>query len=297
MTMQPRAIVPSEPPGIVAAVRLHVCGTRGSTPAPGREFVRYGGHTSCIAVSNGDEDPHMVLDGGTGLRTLSAILNGRAFAGTILLGHLHWDHTHGLPFFAAGMREGARVEVLMPAQGDASTVMARAVSPPHFPVTLEEFGTGAWSVASLEEGKHRIEGFDVLAREIPHKGGRTFGYRVSDGASSVAYLSDHAPIGEGPDGLGEYDEASRDLIEGVDLLVHDSQHVASEFAEKRYLGHSAVEYAIGLARECGAKSLMLFHHDPERTDDQIDEILTTVGRPSMPLFAATEGAAIDLPWP
>jgi len=83
-------------------VRLLICGTRGSTPSPGPAFIRYGGQTSCVAIAHGDDDPHLVLDGGTGLRRLTAFLGGRTFSGTILVGHLHWDHTHGLPFFRAG---------------------------------------------------------------------------------------------------------------------------------------------------------------------------------------------------
>ena len=86
-------------------MRLLVCGVRGSTPAPGPEFVRYGGNTSCVAVlADEDERPRVVLDAGTGLARLSRALDGAPFVGTILLGHLHWDHTHGLPFFPAGNR-------------------------------------------------------------------------------------------------------------------------------------------------------------------------------------------------
>jgi len=86
-------------------VRLHFCGTRGSTPAFGAEFLRYGGHTSCVAVAHDtDEVPTLILDAGTGLREVTSA--GQPFAGTILLSHLHWDHVHGLPFFRGGDTEG-----------------------------------------------------------------------------------------------------------------------------------------------------------------------------------------------
>ena len=82
-------------------MRVHLCGVRGSTPAPGSEFVRYGGHTSCLALCrDGEPAPSLILDAGTGIRTVTALLVGRAFTGTILLTHLHWDHVQGLPFFA-----------------------------------------------------------------------------------------------------------------------------------------------------------------------------------------------------
>ena len=98
-------------------MRVHLCGVRGSTPAPGAEFVRYGGHTSCLAVGHDDGPvPTLILDAGTGLRRVTALLDGRPFDGTILLTHLHWDHVHGLPFFRGGDREDARV-TLRPGAG------------------------------------------------------------------------------------------------------------------------------------------------------------------------------------
>lgn len=280
-------------------MHLLLCGVRGSTPAPGPEFVRYGGNTSCIAISKEGERPSLILDAGTGLQKLTKSLGGKPFQGTILLGHLHWDHTHGIPFFGAGDRPDARANLLMPAQpngGDAGEVMDRVMSPPHFPISTEEL-RGEWWLGSLDPGKHKIEGFDVLALEIPHKGGRTFGFRISDGRSTIAYLSDHSPInfGPGPDGFGEYHEAARALAEGVDLLIHDGQYTGEEFADRSSFGHSTVEYAIGLAQASMAKGLLLFHHDPSRTDEQIDEILTQHQARCPWLDAAAEGASVDLP--
>src|SRR5579864_1962691 len=161
-------------------MRVWVCGVRGSTPAPGGEFARYGGHTSCIALGQDGGPPTLILDAGTGIRRVGALLGGRPFEGTILFGHLHWDHTQGLPFFAAADRPDARVDVLIPAQGDAGRVLARAMSPPHFPIGPDEL-RGNWRFDGLEPGDHHIEGFSVVAHEIPHKGGRTYGYRISDG--------------------------------------------------------------------------------------------------------------------
>src|SRR5437764_7770257 len=173
-------------------MRLLICGARGSTPAPGPEFVRYGGHTACVAVARDDETPVLILDGGTGLTRLSKTLDGAPFRGTILLSHLHWDHTHGLPFFAAGDRPDADVVVLMPGDGDPEEILSRALSPPHFPITPGEL-EGRWRFKQIKAGQHEIEGFSVLALEIPHKGGVTFGYRISDGEEAFAYLPDHAP--------------------------------------------------------------------------------------------------------
>src|SRR3954452_7461205 len=134
-------------------MRVTVCGPRGSTPAPGPEFVRYGGHTSCIAVGHHGQPPSLILDSGTGIRRVTKLLDGQPFAGAILLGHLHWDHTQGLPFFGAGDRPDARVHVYLPAQGAPVEVLSRFMPPPHFPIPPTEL-RGAWRFDGLEAGDH-----------------------------------------------------------------------------------------------------------------------------------------------
>lgn len=276
-------------------MRVHICGVRGSTPASGPEYVRYGGHTSCVAVGHGTDLPTLVLDGGTGLQQLARVLGSAPFQGSILLGHLHWDHTHGLPFFSAGDRPGSRVDVYLPEQGDAEAVIARAFSPPHFPVRLTEL-RGEWRITGLETGHHQFEGFDVLALDIPHKGGRTFGFRVSDGSATLAYLSDHGPgaAAVGPQGLGEYHDAALELAQGVDLLLHDAQHTAEEYPAVRHFGHATIDYAVGLAEKAGVKQLLLYHHDPLRSDDALDALLTDVHCDGLVVGAAAEGMIVNL---
>jgi glyoxylase-like metal-dependent hydrolase (beta-lactamase superfamily II) len=101
-------------------IDLHLLGVRGSTPAVGPEFQRYGGNTSCIAVAVDHAPPRLVLDAGTGLRSLGRLLPDGVFNGTILLSHLHWDHTHGLPFAPVVDRDDAHVALLIPDQGVAA---------------------------------------------------------------------------------------------------------------------------------------------------------------------------------
>lgn len=276
-------------------MRVLFCGVRGSTPAPGPEYVRYGGNTSCVALAHDDEDPTLVLDAGTGLQRLTRHLDGRPFKGTILVGHLHWDHTHGIPFFRSGDQPGSKVTLLIPAQGDPEKVLERAISPPHFPIKPSEL-RGNWTFGDIEEGERSLEGFAVTAREIPHKGGRTFGYRVSDGASSIAYLSDHAPasLSRGPEGFGDYHAAAVELARDADVLIHDAQYTATEFAERSSWGHSAIDYAVGLASAAGARWLVLFHHDPSRTDEELDEIVQSLADAPVPVTAASEGMTLSL---
>jgi len=258
-------------------VRVHFCGVRGSTPAPGPAFVRYGGFTSCVALAHdGADAPTLLLDAGTGLRRVTALLGGAPFSGTILLSHLHWDHTHGLPFFRGGDRDDALVSLLLPDQLDgqsARDVLARGMSPPHFPISPEGL-RGTWRFESVSPGTFEAEGFTVTAVEVPHKGGRTLGYRVSDGRTTTSYVPDHCPtaLGPGDDGLGAHHDAAMALAGGVDLLVHDAQLLPDEVAQEASFGHAAADYAVGLGRAAGARRVVLFHHKPERTDDDLDAL-------------------------
>ena len=284
-------------------MRVTFCGVRGSTPAPGAAFLRYGGHTASVAFAPDDRRaPDLVVDAGTGITAVTSLLGGAPFTGSVLLGHLHWDHTHGLPFFAGGTAAGSRLALHLPDQGDgqsAEQVLERCFSPPHFPVVPSALGAG-WTFHSLGEGEHSIEGYDVLAREIPHKGGRSLGYRVSSGGASVAYVSDHSPTtwGPGPDGLGARHDNVLELARGADVMIHDAQHRAAQFPEVEFLGHASPEYCVALAREAGVRTLVLFHHAPDRTDDEVDEILAdarALAGDELVVHAAHEGLVLDLP--
>ena len=275
------------------------CGVRGSTPAPGADFVRVGGHTSCVALTaSGADTPSLVLDAGTGLQRLSARLGGAPFRGTILLTHLHWDHTQGLPFFRSGDQPDAQVTLLIPDQQDgraAVDVLAGSMSPPHFPIRPEGL-LGSWTFAGLQAGEHVIEGFEVTAKELPHKGGRTFGYRVVDpSGASVVYASDHGPIALGPgeDGHGPVHEAILDLARGADVLIHDAQFTAGELGLAEAYGHATVDYCGRLAEAAEVGRLVLFHHSPVRVDDDVEGLGDLVP-PGLDVTIAREGESILL---
>lgn len=269
-------------------------GVRGSTPAPGADFIRYGGHTSSVALARDGERPTLLLDAGTGARRLSAVLEGEPFRGAVLLSHLHWDHTHGIPFARALDHPDAEVDLYLPAQDpprSAIDVLAAAMSPPSFPITPEGL-SGRWTFTAVEPGTFSAGGFTVTAVEVPHKGGRTFGYRVSDGEAILAYLPDHGPValGPGPDGLGERHPAALALASGADALVHDAQHTMAEFPAMSGFGHSAIDYAVDLGRMAGAAEVVLFHHDPNRIDDDLEAIAQQWSSSSAPVVTvAAEG--------
>ncbi len=281
-------------------MRLQFCGVRGSTPAPGPDFVRYGGHTSCVAVARDGEPPALILDAGTGIREVTGLLDGQPFRGTILLTHLHWDHVQGLPFFRAGDRDDAQVRLLLPDQQDgdsADRVLARAMSPPHFPIGPDGL-RGRWTFGASSPGPVSVSaaGFTVEAREIPHKGGRTLGYRVSDGRSVLAYVTDHCPtaLGPGPDGWGEYHASAMELAAGADVMVHDAQLLAAEVPAQAGFGHAAADYAVALARRAGARRAVLFHHRPDRTDDALDQLARQFATAPVRVEVAAQGRVIQL---
>ena len=166
----------------------------------------------------------------------------------------------------------ACTHLLLPAQGvEPIELLARTMSPPHFPIGPHQL-RGDWSFGVIDRGAYRFEGFDVLVREIPHKGGKTLGFRVSDGGRSLAYLSDHAPQdrGAGHHGVGALHDDALDLARDVDVLVHDAQYTADELPQRGSFGHAAYEYSLELAAAAGARRVLLFHHDPSRTDPEVD---------------------------
>ena len=263
-----------------------------------------------MAISHDDAaGPALVLDAGTGLRQVTPLLGGGPFTGTILLTHLHWDHVHGLPFFRGGDREGARVTLLLPGAGVRGE-RGRGAGPRDVPAALPDRPGGAarrLDVRLPAPGQLKAEGFTVEAREVPHKGGRTYGYRVSDGHSVLTYIPDHCPtvLGPGPEGLGEYHPAALDLAAGTDLLIHDAFLLAAEVPAEAAFGHAAAEYAAGLGRRAGARRVALAHHKPGRTDDELDALARSFapggpegrgspGTPAPEIFVAAEGGILEL---
>jgi ribonuclease BN (tRNA processing enzyme) len=204
---------------------------------------------------------------------LGDLLQGNAFCGSIVLSHLHWDHIQGIPFSPAVDHPDAQVRLHLPSEGDALETLTRGFSPPQFPISPDLL-QGEWSFESITGGPV-CEG--VSAATVRHKGGSTVGIRVELDGAVLAYLPDHALDGEATDD-------ARAFVEGADLLLHDGQMTLSEDDLARAYGHSAIERVLSFADSCQVGSLLLTHHAPTRTDDQLDALAaqftrTPEGRP------------------
>ncbi len=267
-------------------------GARGSTAAPGVDFLRVGGNTSCVAITpQGYEAPTLLLDAGSGLSSVSRVLDGAAYRGDILLTHLHWDHVQGLPFFRAGDRDDAEVRLMLPAQceaspdrpGSAAELLARAMSPPHFPIGPDGL-RGNWTFDAIDAGSFTAGGCTVTAVEVPHKGGRTFGFRIEADGASLAYLPDHHPALSYAPGL--------ELAQGVDVLCHGGMFADSERAIAHAYGHATLGETHRLAREAGVGRLVLIHHAPSRTDDEVDALARQLPTDQLPVEIGREGDVV-----
>jgi ribonuclease BN (tRNA processing enzyme) len=278
-------------------MRVVFNGVRGSTPCAGPEYTRFGGHSSSVAIES-DDAPPILFDLGTGVRPYASRCSGE-FHGTVLLSHLHWDHVQGLPFFTPLHMDGSTLDVFGPRQdeGRLGDVFAQMMRPPFFPILPSQL-TGDVRFHDTGEDDFPVGGAKIRSRWVRHVG-PTLGFRVDLHGLSVAYIPDHGP-GCCPDDSDDYiPHEVLELCDGVDVLIHDAQHTPAEYEPKRHWGHCTSDYAVHVARESGARSLALFHHDPAHDDEAVAilersaaDVSARVGGPEV--IAAYEGLEIEL---
>jgi phosphoribosyl 1,2-cyclic phosphodiesterase len=273
-------------------MRVKFYGVRGSIPTPGPSTVRYGGNSVCVEVRLADGSC-IVLDAGTGMRMLGKDLEAERFRDPIHLfvTHSHWDHIMGLPFFGPLYSKDMRI-VLHPTTERALRAMKTAdiFDPKHFPVAFAQLPAKLDLVENL--GEHRIGSAVIRSIELVHPGGAT-GFRIDDAdGSSVCYLTDNE-LALPADDLARF-------AAGCDLMIHDAQYVHADMPAKRGWGHSVVDDVLELARSAEAKAVALHHHDPDRSDDALDEIAaaavtwTRERGSAMRTLVAREGETIAL---
>ena len=251
-------------------MKIQIWGIRGSVASAGPQTARYGGNTACVEVRS-DDGTLVVLDAGTGIQRLGNELEGQLGRIDILLTHLHMDHIQGLGFFAPIFRRGCEIHIWGPPSPTLHlrARLTRYLSPPLFPIRLRDLRANfEFHDAPLEP--FAIGPFTVKADEVIHPGA-TLGYRLSENGRSLAYLSDHEPALAADNGQTDPTWMSGlSLARGADVLIHDAQYTPAERAERLGWGHSSIPEAIDFARTAEAGRLVLFHHDPARTDSQMD---------------------------
>ena len=279
-------------------MRVTLWGTRGSLATPGPETARYGGNTSCVGV-RGREGTMLVLDAGTGVRRVSATLNGNLRRVDVLLTHLHMDHIQGLGFFGPLYRPDVAVHIWGPASTKLTLRerLMRYLSPPLFPVCLRELP----SEITLHEvpcGEVDIGEFRVTSALVCHPG-PTVGYRIAEpGGGVLTYLPDHEPaLGARRFPLDPEWTSGFELAHDVDLLLHDAQYTREEYPSHAGWGHSTMHDALAFGRLANVRHLAPFHHDPGRDDTGLEKALDVAMaeiKPDFHVTPAAEGHSFDI---
>ncbi|MFO8099500.1 MAG: MBL fold metallo-hydrolase [Salinibacter sp.] len=250
-------------------MQIRFSGVRGSMPAPGPDTIRYGGNTSCVGVEF--DTRVLILDAGTGIRALGDTLAGGEKDLYVLFTHLHDDHIQGLPFFAPLYEEGRTVHLLQyhPPDGGAPWSPLELFDGRHFPLRPDDLPAHCHTVEHAPLAFLRRQGIDISRLVANHPGG-AYGYRIQHEGQAFVYLPDNelVPPGEGRCSIEEVTA----FCEGADVLCHDAQYRREDLSAKWGWGHSMVSQACALARRAGVGALVLFHHDPRRTDEALDAL-------------------------
>lgn len=273
-------------------MKIRFWGVRGSFVAAGAEFVRYGGNTACITVTEGDR--RLILDLGSGAIPLGkAILasGGEKKRISILLSHTHIDHIQGFPFFAPVFHPKATIDIYGPkgAGKKVDHVLDDSLNPDYSPLySLKNLAAKLQFISLEGKGAFNVQDFEVTAASLPHGRIESFGFRVKGRTGVVAYMTD---VGY-PDGkpVGAAIELARD----ADLLIHDTTFGPEDWRGHEKWGHASWEHALAVAEQAGAKKLALFHHAPDRTDEEVDRFVA-LARDAAPkglqVIGAIEGDA------
>ena len=280
-------------------MQVTLWGTRGSLATPGPETARYGGNTSCVGVC-GREGTMLVLDAGTGIRRLAKTIPESVRRVDVLLTHLHMDHIQGLGFFEPLYRPDVEVHIWGPPSTSLNLQarLKRYLSPPLFPVRLSELPC-RMVFHEVPHGEADIGEFRVSSALVCHPG-LTLGYRIVSPVGRVlTYLPDHEPA------LGalRFPSLPREWTSGgtlardADLLIHDSQYSATEYTCHCGWGHSSLNQTLDFGTLTGAKRLVPFHHDPDHTDTDLDNLMAEAidaAKPAYPVSPGMEGTVFEL---
>ncbi|NCQ18094.1 MAG: MBL fold metallo-hydrolase [Ignavibacteria bacterium CG_4_8_14_3_um_filter_37_9] len=285
-------------------MNIVIWGSRGSIPSPGFTTIRYGGESTCIEV-RGDEGEVIIIDAGSGIRKLGEKLlkEPSVLKINLLFTHSHWDHLSGFPFFRPAYFSKFTFALCGGSEAQKSVLdyLSHQMDPPYFPVSFSELKAKFLSGCNCNNPicNHSLcySGASLKCEAIPlnHPNGG-FGFKLSDKSGSFVFLTDNE-IRYAHDG-GATREEYLAFCRNADLLFHDAQYSEHEYKKTRGWGHSTFLDAIDLAIDAGVKRLGLFHHDPDRTDDQLDQqmewCVKYIKEKGSPLdcFACAEGMSL-----
>jgi phosphoribosyl 1,2-cyclic phosphodiesterase len=256
-------------------------GARGSIPVSGKEYLKYGGNTTCVEIRT-NEDEIIIIDAGSGIRTLgNRLISEERFRYTMIFTHAHWDHIMGFPFFQPIYFK--KTEITMYgcpfAQASVREMIARIMAPPNFPVKFEDIRADIVYHEACEN-LFQIGSMSIAPVPLSHPN-QGMGYRFSEGGADYA--------------------AYRDFSAGADLLVHDAEFTEEEYNKRtKTWGHSIYRDALRLALDAGVKRFGLFHHNQERSDEGLDQIVADCRRivkesgKKLDCFAVHQGLEISL---
>ena len=283
-------------------MKVRFWGTRGSIATPGPATNHFGGNTSCVELTTANGDL-FILDCGTGIHPLAVDRAARGtglFHSNILLGHTHWDHIQGFPFFTAAFQEGNTIAIHGP-QGSGRSlrdVLSGQMEFTYFPVELDQLPARI-TYHELAEGTYEIGGARVATQYLHHPA-TTLGYRIEADGVVAVYLVDHEPFSAqlwrtnaDPTRIEsishEGDRRHARFMAGADLVIHDAQYTPEEYASKKTWGHSSYEYVVEIAAAAGVRQVALTHHDP----DHDDQFVATIEHRAR-LLASQRGASLDV---
>jgi phosphoribosyl 1,2-cyclic phosphodiesterase len=254
-------------------IKIKFWGTRGSIPTPGRYFIKYGGNTSCVEIRCGDTI--IICDAGSGLRELGASLIHEFGADPqqfhILISHTHWDHIQGFPFFSMAYLPGN--EIIFYGGNSVSNLenlLYSQMDRDFFPVTLNELSSDI-SFKHLIDNPFNINDVKIFYTHQIHPS-LSIGYRIEYRDKVVVYATD-SEISDDPEIEKINEKNIGNLIKDADVLIADCQYTLDEYKSKEGWGHSSIDKMIDISNKNGVKNLFAFHHDPVRSDEQMDLML------------------------
>jgi phosphoribosyl 1,2-cyclic phosphodiesterase len=245
---------------------MKVWGARGSIPTPGPNTLKYGGNTSCLEIRCGDE--LIIFDAGTGIRELGQLIikEEPPVKATILFSHLHWDHIQGFPFFSPFYKEGNVFNLYAEkkTRGTIQELLSDQMKYPYFPVPITNM-PARMTFTDIDSGAEVTAGdAKIIAYRANHPDG-CLSYRVEFEGKSIVYATD-------TEHNGDVDRNLYNAAKGADVFIYDCNYTEDEYKVKKGWGHSTWVEAVKLAKEAGAKKLILWHHDPLHDDLFIENL-------------------------